>query len=77
MRLAFILLKNILGIIFIIAGVVMLILPGQGILMIVAGLLFVDFPYKYKVESWIIKHPVVLRSINRLRVKAKQSPLEV
>lgn len=76
-RLVFILLKNILGVIFIIGGVVMLILPGQGILTIILGLLFTDFPYKYKVESWIIKHPVVLRSVNHLRVKVKRSPLEV
>jgi len=76
-RLVFILLKNILGVIFIIGGIAMLVLPGQGILTIVIGLFIVDFPNKYKVESWIIKRPVVLRTINRLRAKAKRSPLEV
>ncbi len=77
LRLAFVLLKNILGVVFILIGIILLILPGQGILMIVAGLFFVDFPYKYEVEGWIIKHPVVLGSINRLRAKAKRSPLEI
>ena len=76
-RLAFIFLKNILGIIFIIGGVLLLLLPGQGILMIIVGLLFVDFPYKYEVEGRIVKHPAILKSINRLRAKAKQYPLEI
>lgn len=77
MRLIFMLLKNILGIIFIIGGVAMLVIPGQGILTIVIGILLIDFPYKYQAESWIIKRPIILKSINLLRAKAKQSPLEV
>ncbi|OQX58502.1 MAG: hypothetical protein B5M52_05330 [Helicobacteraceae bacterium 4484_230] len=76
-RLMFMLLKNILGIVFIIGGVAMLVMPGQGILTIVIGILLIDFPYKYQVESWIIKRPTILKSINMLRAKAKQSPLEV
>ena len=76
-RLVFILLKNVLGIFFIMGGIAMLALPGQGILTIITGLLFMDFPSKYKVESWIIKRPAILRYVNQLRVKAKRSLLEV
>lgn len=76
-RFVFILLKNVFGGIFLIGGIAMLVFPGQGILTIIVGLFIIDFPYKYKVESWIIKHPAILRSINLLRAKAKQSPLEV
>jgi len=73
----FLFLKNVVGVVFIIAGVAMLFLPGQGILTIIAGLFFVDFPYKYKVQKWIFRQPGVLKVVNWLRKKAKRSPLEV
>jgi archaellum biogenesis protein FlaJ (TadC family) len=76
-RLLFIFLKNILGVILVLGGIVLLLLPGQGILTILIGLIIMDFPYKYKVEIWIIKHPFILRVINKLRSKVKQQPLEI
>ena len=77
LRYLFVFLKNILGMMLVLGGFALLFLPGQGIATMMIGLLIMDFPYKYKVETWIIKHPVVLRSINRLRKKAKQRPLEI
>jgi len=76
-RLVFLLIKNILGVIFIISGIIMLFIPGQGIIAIIIGVILTDFPYKYKIERWIINRPVILRSINKLRAKAKQGPIEV
>ena len=76
-RLLFIFLKNVLGVILVLGGIVLLLLPGQGILTILIGLIIMDFPYKYKVETWIIKLPFVLRAINKLRSKVKQRPLVV
>jgi hypothetical protein len=76
-RYLFIFLKNILGAMLVLGGITLLFLPGQGIVTMMIGLLIMDFPYKYKVETWIIKHPVVLKSINRLRKRAKQRPLEI
>ena len=75
-RLILLLMKNILGFIFIISGIIMLLIPGQGIITIIVGIILIDFPYKYKIEQWIISHPAILRSINQLRAKAKQSPIE-
>ena len=76
-RFVLIFLKNILGLILVIGGIVLLLLPGQGILTILIGLIIMDFPYKYKVEIWIIKHPFVLRAINKLRSKVNKRPLMV
>jgi archaellum biogenesis protein FlaJ (TadC family) len=73
----FIIFKNLLGIVLIIAGIIMLFIPGQGMLTIIAGLFFVNFPYKYKVEKWIITRPKVLKTLNWIRKKAKREPLEV
>jgi len=77
LSLVFLLMKNILGAIFIISGIIMLFMPGQGIITIIIGIILVDFPGKYKIERWIINHTAMLKYINKLRAKAKQSPIEV
>ena len=46
--------KNILGLSLIIGGLLMLILPGQGLLTIVTGLLLVNYPGKYKLEQKLV-----------------------
>ncbi|EDY85740.1 conserved hypothetical protein [gamma proteobacterium HTCC5015] len=70
-------LRNVLGVCLIFLGVVMLPLPGQGLLTIVAGVLLVDFPGKFRFECWLLRRPGVRRGINWLRHKAKREPLAV
>jgi len=67
--------KNLLGCIFLVAGIVMLVLPGQGILTMLVGIMLLDFPGKYKLERWVVWRPTVLRSVNRLRRRAERAPL--
>jgi hypothetical protein len=69
--------KNLLGVIFIVLGVLMLVLPGQGVLTILAGLVLLDFPGKHNVLLWTVSRPPVLASINWLRSRAKREPLVV
>ena len=38
--------KNIMGCVFLLSGILMLVLPGQGLLTIFAGLMLLDFPGK-------------------------------
>lgn len=76
-RLITIILKNIFGVILILSGVVMLFTPGQGIITIIGGIILMDFPYKYNILRKFIKQPKVLSTINALRMKANQTPLEV
>ncbi len=66
--------KNIIGAILLIAGIAMLFLPGQGILTIIGGLSLMNFPYKYNVEKWVINKPIVLKTFNLIRKKAKKEP---
>jgi len=68
--------KNVLGGLFIIAGIAMLVLPGQGILTIVLGLALVNFPGKRKVILRTFGHHRIFNGINRLRAKAGKAPLE-
>ena len=59
--------RNIVGTLLLLAGIAMLLLPGQGILTILAGLFMVDFPGKYKLERYIVCKPAILNSINWIR----------
>ena len=69
--------KNLLGYGLILAGALMLFLPGQGILTLVMGLLLVDYPGKFRLERKLVKTPAILNSLNWLRRKAKKPPLVV
>ena len=62
--------KNLLGIVLLIAGLAMLLVPGQGLLTIVVGMLLIDFPGKFRVERWLVTRRQVWRSINWLRKRA-------
>ncbi len=67
--------KNILGILFVLAGIAMLVLPGQGILTLLIGLTLLDFPHKRDLELRIVRQRPVLWLINRMRNKAGREPL--
>jgi hypothetical protein len=77
LHLVIVILKNTLGLLFIIIGIPMLILPGQGLLTLTIGLLLLDFPGKYRLERWLIRQDAVYRTINWLRVHGKQPPLQI
>lgn len=69
--------KNLLGAIFVIIGVVLLLLPGQGLLTIFVGLLLLEFPGKRALELQIVKRPAILRMLNRMREKRGHAPFVV
>lgn len=68
-------LKNLAGAVLVVAGIVMLIGPGQGILTILIGLILMDIPGKRPLEARIIKRPAVLAAVNKLRAKYAKPPL--
>jgi len=67
--------KNALGYIFIVLGIAMLVLPGQGVLTIMIGIMFINFPGKYRLERWVVMRGPVLNIINRLRQRVGHAPL--
>ena len=67
--------KNIFGYILIFGGILMLILPGQGLITIFIGLLLSNYPGKYSIEKRIIASPKILKSINWLRKRSNEPPL--
>ena len=69
-------LRNLLGLALVSAGVLMLVLPGQGVLTLLAGLLVMDFPGKRRLMTRLIKRPGVLSTVNRLRRRLKAPPIQ-
>jgi len=67
--------KNLVGVVLILAGIVMLIGPGQGVLTILIGLIMVDIPGKRPIEAKIIGRPGVLAAANNLRERYGKPPL--
>lgn len=75
LRLSIIVSKNILGWFMVVMGIIMLVLPGQGLITLAFGLMLIDFPGKRIVECWLIGNPRILRAINWLRAKRGREPL--
>jgi hypothetical protein len=70
-------LKNVIGALLTVAGIAMLVLPGQGLLTMVMGIMMLDFPGKRAFERRLVRLPGVLRTINHLRARAQREPLQL
>ena len=70
-------LKNFIGLVLILVGILMSLpgIPGPGFLTILLGIVMLDIPGKRPLESRLVKRPAVLHSINRLRAKFDKPPL--
>jgi hypothetical protein len=68
-------LRNLLGGVLLLLGVLMLILPGQGLLTIVAALAVMSFRSKRRLEQRLLGRPHLLALINRLRQRSGHPPL--
>ena len=76
-RIIVLIIKNVLGLILFCAGILMLVLPGQGLFTMFIGIMMMNFPGKYRLERWIVERGPVLKSINWLRDRAGHAPLKV
>jgi hypothetical protein len=72
-------LKNLLGFVLVVAGLVMSIppIPGQGVLTILIGLSLLDFPGKWNLQLRIVKAAPVRKSIDWIRTKYHRPPLQI
>ena len=77
LKILVLILKNLLGVFFLLAGIALLVLPGQGLLTILLGMVMIDFPGKYRLQRWFVQHKSVLRSINWLRNKGNRPPIQI
>lgn len=67
--------RNLLGIMFVIAGILLLVLPGQGLLTLLVGIMLMDVPGKHRLAQWFFARGPLLRTINWIRAKGGKPPL--
>jgi hypothetical protein len=69
--------SNVAGVVFVCAGVAMLVLPGQGLLTIFVGLLLLEFPGKRRLERGIVARPAIRRFVDRIRGRRGRPPFDL
>lgn len=74
-RLILLVVKNIIGVVLILAGLAMLVLPGQGLVTLLIGLLLTNFPGKRRLICRLLQQPKILSFINRIRTAANRPPV--
>jgi len=75
MRAIYLVLKNLLGIILFVVGLFMFVIPGQGIITMLIGIMLMNFPGKRRIATAIVRQPAIFKSINWTRAKALTPPL--
>ncbi|MEP6959400.1 MAG: PGPGW domain-containing protein [Nitrospirota bacterium] len=77
LRLLGLVVKNVLGVVLLLAGFAMLFLPGQGLLTMLIGVSLMDFPRKRELEAKMVSQPTLLGVINAMRHKFDKPPLKL
>ena len=69
-------LKNVLGVVLILAGIALSLpgVPGPGLLTIFIGVMLTDIPGKRTLEAKMIGRPAVLSAVNKLRARYDKPP---
>ena len=68
-------LKNLFGLTLLLVGLLLLFLPGQGLVTILIGLMLMNYPGKFRIERKIVRMPGVLASLNWVRGRCNVNPL--
>jgi hypothetical protein len=78
LRIAAIVAKNFLGVLFFLAGFIMALplVPGPGVVTMLVGLALIDVPGKRRLERWIAGRKTVFAAMNKLRSKYGHPPLD-
>jgi len=74
-RLLYLVTKNLIGIIFFLTGFIMLFIPGQGLITMLAGIILMNFPKKRALALRIIRQREVLRAVTWMRTRSGRPPL--
>ncbi len=77
LRMAGLIVKNLAGAVLAVAGLAMLVLPGQGLLTLMAALVLLDFPGKFRLERRLMSIGLVRRPVQALRRRLGRPPFEL
>jgi hypothetical protein len=68
------LLRNTVALALLLLGILLLALPGQGLLTILFAIVMADFPGKQKLEQTLIRRRTIFQSANRIRKHYHRPP---
>lgn len=74
LHILYLVVKNVVGIVLIILGLAMLVLPGQGLLTLIVGVILTDIPGERQAFLFICRKTPVLKAMNWLRRKKGKEP---
>jgi hypothetical protein len=69
--------RDIVGAVVLALGIIMLVLPGQGMLTILVGVGILDLPWKQRLARRIMRNDKLRHAVDRLRERGGKPPLEV
>ncbi len=69
--------RNLMGAALIVIGIILIPLPGQGILVMLVGLGMTTFPGKRRMELWIVRRPSIAKALQWVRQKSGHPPLNL
>ena len=75
-RVTFYVLRNLLALLLLVAGLIMLVLPGQGLLTIIIAVMVSDVRGKYRFERFLVRQQGVIRSMNWIRKQYQKEPIQ-
>ncbi len=77
LHIMYLVVKNIIGIVLIILGLAMLVLPGQGLITIIVGIILTDIPGERQAFLFVLRRTPVLAGMNWLRKKKGKPVFEL
>ena len=78
-RLLLHLVKNLVGLGVVVAGLLLLVtgIPGQAVVTLLLGVMLLDFPGKARLERKLVSYPWLLQGVNRLRQRFHRPALVI
>ena len=79
LRIAALVGRNMIGVVLILLGLLMSLpgVPGQGLLMVLLGLMLTDIPGKRRLEQALVRRRLVQRAINSVRERFSKPAIEI
>ena len=70
-------LRSLTGLMLVLIGIVMLVIPGPGLVTMLVGLSLAEFPGKRRLLKYIATRPSVFKSLNWMRKRHGKEPFEL
>jgi hypothetical protein len=79
LRVAALVARNMVGVLLILLGLLMSVpgVPGQGLLMVLLGLMLTDIPGKRRLEQALVRRKLIQRAINGVRERFAKPAIEI